>query len=213
MPNFSIEENILSENKQKISTLFLIAGIDEAGRGAWAGPVVSASVVLDKNKIDPRIDDSKKLSPVLREKLFDFICKNAISYGIGICSEKDIDKINILEATKYSMVKAVKKMPRQPNFLLLDAVTLSEEMTKLPQKKIIKGDSLSYSIAAASILAKVTRDNLMKKYDEQYPEYNFAAHKGYGTPTHKKALAHYGPCPIHRFSYKPIQKLIDVNTK
>lgn len=198
MPNFEIENSLLKDYRW-------VAGIDEAGRGAWAGPVVSAVVILNPEKIDKRINDSKKIAPKEREKLFEWIKKNCLSYGIGIVDEKIIDQINILEATKYSIGLALKKIKIRPEYLLIDAMTI--ESIAIPQKSIIKGDSISYSIAAASILAKVTRDQIMKKYDKIYQEYNFASHKGYGTFAHKTALQDFGACPIHRFSYRPIKEL------
>lgn len=203
MPDFSMENK--AQQESAISPL-LIAGLDEAGRGAWAGPVVSAAVILDPNKMDHQIDDSKKVPPSLREKLFDFICKNAIAYAIGMCSAMEIDQLNILEATKFSMVRALKNISPKPDYLLIDALTLPHSVG-IPQQKIIKGDSISYSIAAASIVAKVVRDRIMKRYALRYPNYNFAAHKGYGTATHRRILNGLGACEIHRFSYKPIERL------
>ena len=198
MPDFEIEKSLLKTHRW-------IAGVDEAGRGAWAGPVVSAMVILDPKKIDQRINDSKKIAPKEREKIFEWILNNCLSYGIGIVDEKIIDQINILEATKYSVELALKKIKIRPEFLLVDAMTI--DSIPLAQKSIIKGDSVSYSIAAASILAKVTRDRIMKKYDSIYQDYNFASHKGYGTFAHKQALQRVGACPIHRFSYRPIKEL------
>ena len=198
MPDFEIEKSLLKKYRW-------VAGIDEAGRGAWAGPVVSAVVILNPEKIDNRINDSKKIAPKEREKLFQWIKNNCLSYGIGIVDEKIIDQINILEATKYSVQLALKKIKIRPEFLLIDAMEI--KAIPIPQQSIIKGDSISYSIAAASILAKVTRDNIMKKYDKIYQEYSFATHKGYGTAIHKKALHQAGACPIHRFSYRPVREL------
>ena len=178
----------------------IIAGIDEAGRGPLAGPVVCACVImpLDDEKIIEGIDDSKKLSEKKREFLFEQIVKKAISYSIVEISEKVIDEINILNATKLGMKKALEKLNVKPDIVLIDAVKID---TELPQDNIIKGDALSYNIASASILAKVYRDRLMKSLAPKYPEYNFAKHKGYGTKEHIEALKKYGKCEIHRDSF------------
>ena len=176
-----------------------VAGIDEAGRGPLAGPVVSAAVVLDMNNLPAGVNDSKKLSEKRRERLFDLIIEKSVSYGIGIVSEKIIDDINILNATKLSMKIAVESMEKPPDFLLIDAVTLGD--VKTPQKSIIKGDALSVSIAAASIIAKVSRDRIMAYYDRMYPEYGFIKHKGYGTEKHIEAIKSIGILPIHRLTY------------
>ena len=168
----------------------LIAGIDEAGRGPLAGPVVSAAVILIDDYLPLGINDSKKISAKKREGLFDIIKSNCISYGIGIVSEKVIDKINILNATKLSMKIAVDSMKVQPEYLLTDAVFLDN--VAIPQKSIIKGDTLSISVAAASILAKVSRDRIMSEYDKRYPGYGFSRHKGYGTKAHIEAIRNIG---------------------
>ncbi len=178
----------------------IIAGIDEAGRGPLAGPVVCACVImpLEQDKIIDGINDSKKLSEKKREELYEKIIESALSYSIIEIDEKTIDKINILNATKLGMKKALEKLSITPEIVLIDAVKID---TTLPQDNIIHGDALSYNIAAASILAKVHRDRLMKKLSEEYPEYNFAKHKGYGTKEHIEALKKYGACKIHRETF------------
>jgi ribonuclease HII len=177
----------------------LIAGIDEAGRGPLAGPVVAAAAILPENIFIRDLNDSKQLSPKLREKLYHEITEKAVAYGVGIVDEKCIDSINILNATKEAMKQAVKQMPVDPEILLIDAVHLKD--LEIPQINIIKGDCLSISVAAASIIAKVTRDRLIEKYDEIYPQYGFAKHKGYPTEEHIEAIKKYGICPIHRLSF------------
>ena len=175
----------------------LIAGVDEAGRGPLAGPVVCACVIMpmESEKIIEGVNDSKKLSAKKREELFDKIVDIAISYSIVEIDEKKIDEINILQATKLGMKRAVENLKVMPDLVLVDAVKID---VALPQENIIKGDALSYNIAAASILAKVYRDKLMENLDKKYPEYNFAKHKGYGTKAHIEALKKYGKCEIHR---------------
>lgn len=177
----------------------LIAGVDEVGRGPLAGPVVTAAVILPYSEFIPGINDSKKLSEKQREALFEVIIERAISYEVGIVDEKVIDEINILNATKKAMENAINALKPQPDYLLLDAVKL--ERVKIPQASIIKGDALSISIAAASIIAKVTRDRLISEMDVKYPEYGFAKHKGYGTQEHIDAIKKFGICPIHRVSF------------
>lgn len=176
----------------------LIAGIDEAGRGPLAGPVVAAAVIFPEAVFIPHLNDSKKLSPTQRGMLFDEIKEKAIAYGIGIVDHKEIDEINILNATKKAMCEAVRQLELQPDFLLLDAVRLN---IPIPQQDYVKGDANSISIAAASILAKVTRDRLLDELDGLYPEYGFLKHKGYGTPEHIQAIRSFGPSPIHRRSF------------
>ncbi len=177
----------------------LIAGIDEAGRGPLAGPVVAAAVILPEGIFIGKLNDSKLLSPKLRNSLFDIIVKNAIAFGIGIVDEKCIDEINILNATKKAMEIAVKSLKQVPDILLIDAIKL--ETVEIKQVPIIKGDSLSVSIAAASILAKVTRDRIIEEQDKLYPQYGFSKHKGYGTLEHINAIKKFGICPIHRLSF------------
>lgn len=178
-----------------------ICGIDEAGRGPLAGPVVAGAVILPEDCQILYLNDSKKLSEKRREELFLEIKDKAISWAVGIVSPQDIDDMNILQATYKAMRQAVSQLTPSPQILLNDAVTipgLPESMTQVP---IIKGDAKSVSIAAASILAKVTRDHMMIEYDKLYPEYGFARHKGYGTAVHTAAIREYGPCPIHRRSF------------
>lgn len=176
-----------------------IGGIDEAGRGPLAGPVVAACVILDPSDPILYVNDSKKLSEGKREELYQEIINRSIAYGIGVISEGEIDQINILQATYKAMRAALDQMEIKPDFLLNDAVIIPG--VTLGQEKIIKGDAKSLSIAAASILAKVTRDRIMVAYDELFPEYGFANHKGYGSATHIEMIKSIGPCPIHRRSF------------
>ena len=176
-----------------------ICGIDEAGRGPLAGPVVAAAAVLPKDCQIFYLNDSKKLSEKKRDLLFDEIKEKAVAYGIGIVSPQVIDEINILQATYEAMRQAISQLNVIPEILLNDAVTIPG--VDIMQVPIVKGDAKSVSIAAASILAKVTRDRMMMEYDQIYPEYGFAKHKGYGTAAHIAALKEYGPTPIHRHSF------------
>ena len=179
--------------------LHLICGVDEAGRGPLAGPVCAAAVILPEHLQIPGLTDSKKLTDKKRRELFPLIQEQAVAYGIGLASEAEIDEINILQATFLAMRRALEQLPVQPELALIDGNR--ETDFGLPVKTVVKGDSLSANIAAASILAKVTRDNLMLELAEQYPEYGFDIHKGYGTKAHYDALRQYGPCPIHRRSF------------
>jgi len=181
-----------------------IAGIDEAGRGPLAGPVVSAAVILPLTLDDSEITDSKKLSPGKRERLYDQIYARATAVGIGIVDSVEIDRINILQASLLSMAMAVNNLQPCPDFLLIDGIF--SIASDLPQKPIPKGDSLSISIAAASIIAKVTRDRLMQKYHHYYPQFDFPRHKGYPTKAHKEAIRKFGFCPIHRKSFKGVKE-------
>lgn len=199
------EIDLLAYEKKLWKTCDWVAGLDEAGRGCWAGPVVAAAVIFPKNVDLPGVNDSKKLTAEKREIFFDQILENALAFGIGIIDPKIIDEINILEASKKAMLLAVEQMKTQPQYLLIDG-NMSLR-TAIPQQAIISGDALSLSIAAASILAKVTRDRLMVKLSETYPGYGFEKHKGYGTAIHRKALDNLGLSPIHRLSYKPVQKV------
>lgn len=183
-----------------------VAGIDEVGRGPLAGPVVAAAVILNPDKPIYGLDDSKKLSLAKRTELFEVIHQHAIAIGIGIVTAKEIDQMNILQATKKAMNIAASQIKPQPEFLLVDAVKLNNP---IPQEVIIKGDSKSNSIAAASIIAKVTRDRLMHEYDHQYPGYGFSNHSGYGTKAHLKSLETYGATPIHRVSFSPVSKYLN----
>jgi len=189
----------MREFENKYSDLAYIAGIDEAGRGPLAGPVVAAAVILPKDIFLPFLNDSKKVTEKRRDVLFDEIKQNAISYGIGIASNTLIDEINILQATYEAMREAVNALEKTPDILLVDAVHIPD--INIKQVGIVKGDAKSVNIAAASILAKVTRDRLMAEYDKIYPEYGFASNKGYGTATHIAALKEIGPCAIHRKSF------------
>lgn len=177
-----------------------IAGIDEVGRGPLVGPVVTAAVILPKDFYDERINDSKKLTEKKRELLYDVIMENAISVGVGISSENVIDEINILNATKRAMLEAVNNLSVKPEHLLIDAVKLD---TDIPQTSIIKGDAKSESIAAASIIAKVTRDRMMIELDKIHPEYDFKHNKGYGTKKHIEAIRKYGIIKEHRKTFAP----------
>ena len=177
-----------------------VCGIDEAGRGPLAGPVVVASVMLPKDSMIEGVNDSKKVSEKKREKLFDLILNEAISYGIGIIYQDEIDQINILQATKKGLTEALKQMKVRPDVILVDALNGIDTLG-IPYKSIIKGDAKSYSIAAASIIAKVTRDRIMREWDKVYPEYGFINHKGYGTAQHIQAIREYGLCPLHRRSF------------
>jgi len=181
-----------------------VAGVDEAGRGPLAGPVVAAAVILPDGLILPRVDDSKKLSPELRDELFDIISAEALAVGVGFGDHELVDRINILQATLSAMRDAVLSLDRTPDFLLIDGI--SGIPMNIAQRTIKKGDSLSYSIAAASIIAKVTRDRLMVQYDALYPGYGFAAHKGYGAASHLAAIASLGPSPIHRRSFRGVKE-------
>ena len=181
-----------------------IAGIDEVGRGPLVGPVVTAAVILPKDFYDERINDSKKLTEKKRELLYDVIMENALSVGIGMSSPEVIDEINILNATKKAMIEAINNLSVKPEHLLIDAVKLDID---IPQTSIIKGDAKSESIAAASIIAKVTRDRMMVELDKKYPMYDFKHNKGYGTKKHIEALYKYGPLKEHRKSFAPVSEL------
>jgi ribonuclease HII len=180
-----------------------VAGIDEAGRGPLAGPVVAAAVILRPGQKITGVNDSKKLSEDRRERLFDLIMEQALAVGIGSVDAATIDAINILQATRQAMLAAAQALHPQPDCLLIDGITTIA--STLPQTTIKQGDSRSASIAAASIIAKVTRDRLMLQYDQQFPDYGFARHKGYGSARHLKALLQHGPCPIHRLSFAGVK--------
>lgn len=193
------------ENELYESGIKYIAGIDEVGRGPLVGPVVTAAVILPKDFYDERINDSKKLTEKKRELLYDVIMENAVSVGIGISSEDVIDDINILEATKKAMIEAVNNLSVKPEHLLIDAVKLNVD---IPQTSIIKGDAKSESIAAASIIAKVTRDRMMIELDKEHPEYDFKHNKGYGTKKHIDAIEKYGILKEHRKTFAPCNKYV-----
>ncbi|OGN97246.1 MAG: ribonuclease HII [Chloroflexi bacterium RBG_13_51_36] len=202
-PNFDEENELKSQGYE------LIAGIDEVGRGALAGPVVAGAVILP-NPANLSwlglVRDSKELDSRKRESLFDLISREAVAVGIGIVPSQVIDSVNILRATRLAMVQAVEKLTKQPSFLLIDRVTLSQ--CPLPQRGITRGDKLCLSIACASIIAKVTRDHMMVEFDQIYPGYGFARHKGYGTGIHMSCLRKLGPSPIHRLYFAPVRAII-----
>ena len=177
----------------------LICGVDEAGRGPLAGPVCAAAVILPPNHNIPGLNDSKKLSDKKRRELYPLIKEQAVAYGIAFASEQEIDDINILQATFLAMQRAIDQLSVKPDFALIDGNR--EKDFGVPVKTVVHGDSLSASIAAASVLAKVTRDDLMLKLSEQYPQYAFDIHKGYGTKAHYEAISVHGPCPIHRMTF------------
>ena len=189
----------MSAYEREYSRYELICGIDEVGRGPLAGPVCACAVILPKDVFIYGINDSKKISEKRREALYDEIVEKAISFGIGMVSHKEIDEINILNATYKAMREAINQLGKKPDILLNDAVTIPD--VDIKQVPIIKGDSKSVSISAASIIAKVTRDRLMVEYDELMPEYGFARNKGYGTQEHIDAIKKYGPSPIHRKTF------------
>jgi ribonuclease HII len=181
----------------------LVAGVDEVGRGALAGPVAAAAVILDPSKPLPEgLDDSKLLTRLERERIADELKQTAICYAVGLVEPEEIDRINILQATRRAMMIAVESLAPCADHLLIDAVQLKE--CSLPQKAIIRGDSISASIAAASVIAKTHRDALMRSLHEVYPQYDFARHVGYGTRSHREAIRKYGPCPIHRKSFRGV---------
>lgn len=177
----------------------VVCGVDEAGRGPLAGPVCAAAVILPPDIQIEGLNDSKKLTDKKRRELFDVITAQAVSYAVAFCDEKVIDEINILQATFRAMRQAVESLDVRPELALVDGNRAAD--FGVPVRTIVRGDGLSTSIAAASILAKVSRDRLMEQYDGMYPQYGFAVHKGYGTQRHYDALREYGPCPIHRMSF------------
>lgn len=205
--------DLKTENKFFDLGYKLIGGVDEAGRGPLAGPVVAACVVIGPNfKIDHEelalVADSKKLSAKRREKLFSIIKEKTLAVEIGIVDNLGIDKINILQASFLAMRRAIKKLKIEPDYILLDGGFKIPKLDK-PQTAIIKGDATVFCIAAASIIAKVSRDWLMSEIDKEYPQYDFAKHKGYGTKAHFAKIQEYGPCPIHRFSFSPIKEMVN----
>ena len=185
--------------EEKYADYELICGVDEVGRGPLAGPVFTAAVILPKDCEILYLNDSKKLSEKKREELFLEISEKALAIGIGSCTPEEIDTLNIKQATRKAMLHAVQNLELQPGLVLVDAETITG--LDIRQVPIIKGDAKSVSIAAASIVAKVTRDHLMMEYDKLYPQYGFASNKGYGSAAHMQALREYGPCPIHRRSF------------
>lgn len=207
MPTLDFENNVVGE-----SGFTFVAGLDEAGRGALAGPVVAAAVILPLDAVDlleilSEVDDSKRLTAVARQTLYSTITHTALTYGIGICAATVIDEIGIIPSTKQAMLTAVAQLTPQPDYLLIDG-RIRLKTTPILQQSIIRGDSHSLSIAAASILAKVTRDQLMIEMDNQYPDYGFARHKGYGTEYHRHQLEALGPTAVHRYSFAPLRKTL-----
>lgn len=199
------------ENNLYKEGVTLIAGVDEVGRGPLIGPVVACACILPVNFYHKDIKDSKKLSKKKREEMYKIIKENAISIGLGIVSEKVIDEVNIYEATKIAMKEAIKNLNITPEHVLIDAMKLE---LNIPSTSIIKGDAKSESIAAASIIAKVTRDHMLDEMDKEYPMYDLKNNKGYGTKKHLEALQTYGPCKYHRVSYSPVgNALNEKNTK
>lgn len=201
----------VEEELYKSNNLVAIAGIDEAGRGPLAGPVVVACALMPRDSMIEGVNDSKKIAEKKREKLYELITQEAISYGVAIIGQKEIDEINILQATKKGLTECIKDMEQKlaqnpglgilkPDAILVDALT-KIDTDGIPYKSIIHGDAISYSIACASIIAKVTRDRIMRQWDEVYPQYGFAKHKGYGTAAHIQAICEYGLCPLHRRSF------------
>lgn len=189
-----IEESVYKEGFN------LICGIDEAGRGPLAGPVVVASVIMPKASMIEGVNDSKKISEAKREKLYDLITEEAISYGVGIIIQEEIDEVNILNATKNGLTKSLEELATKPDIILVDALRDINTLG-VTYRSVIKGDAKIYSIACASIIAKVTRDRIMREWDKIYPQYGFSSHKGYGTAKHIVAIKEYGLCPLHRRSF------------
>jgi ribonuclease HII len=187
------------ENEAKAEGFRIVCGIDEAGRGPLAGPVCAAAVILPEGCVIEGVNDSKKLTEKKREALFDVIKEKALAYSIAVADEKEIDEINILQATFLAMQRAIDQLAVKPDLALIDGNRQKD--FGVPVKTVVKGDSLSSSIAAASILAKVTRDNIMLEQADIYPQYKFDIHKGYGTKAHYEALREFGPCPIHRMTF------------
>ncbi len=199
MPDFTYEKAAME------SGFKLICGVDEAGRGPLAGPVCAAAVILPQDTEIEGLNDSKKLSEKKREALYDIIKEKAVAYSIAYGTLEEIEEFNILEATFIAMNRAIEGLETKPDFALIDGNRVPKGI-KIPCETVVKGDAKSSSIAAASILAKVTRDRLLLEYDEQYPQYNFKKHKGYGTKEHTDLILEYGPCPIHRMSF--LKKLL-----
>ncbi len=188
----------------------LIAGVDEVGRGPLCGPVVACACILPKNYHLDGLNDSKKLSEKKREALYEILIKEAVSYGLGIISPRRIDEVNIYQATKEAMYEAINNLNPKPEHVLIDAMPLD---LSVPSTSIIKGDAKSLSIAAASVIAKVTRDRMMIELDKQYPEYGFKSHKGYPTKKHVEAVKQYGVLDFYRFTFSPISDLINKDSE
>jgi ribonuclease HII len=183
-----------------------IAGVDEVGRGPLAGAVVAAAVILPKDGIEEELFDSKKISSKKREELYKIILSKALGVGIGVVGQEEIDLLNIFQATLKAMAQAIQALPISPDFLLIDG--LQGPTISIPQKPIRKGDQLSNSIAAASIVAKVTRDRMMMEWHQKYPQYNFAKHKGYGTKEHRRAIEKFGICELHRKTFRGVKEYL-----
>lgn len=194
MPDYEFEKAAVN------SGFSFICGVDEAGRGPLAGPVCAAAVILPAGAVIEGLDDSKKLTEKKREKLYDIIKETAVAYSVAYGTLEEIETVNILEATYLAMNRAIEGLTVKPDFALIDGNRVPRGI-KIPCETIVKGDSKSMSVAAASVLAKVTRDRLMLEYDKKYPEYNFKKHKGYGTKEHTELIKQYGPCEIHRLSF------------
>lgn len=188
------------ENELRKRGFKTICGIDEAGRGPLAGPVVVASVIMPEDSMIEGVNDSKKISEKKREKIYDQILEEAISYGVGIIGQDEIDEINILNATKKGLTLSLKELTVKPDLIIVDALNHIDTLG-IPYESIVKGDAKCYSISAASIIAKVTRDRIMREWDKVFPEYGFEKHKGYGTSAHIQAIKENGLCPIHRRSF------------
>jgi ribonuclease HII len=195
------------ERAARDAGFFRIAGLDEAGRGPLAGPVVAAAVILPPDLLLPGVADSKQLTERQREQMFDDILRMAVASGIGVVDERTIEAVNIREAALLAMERALRDLAPPPDYLLIDGNCMLTRMS-LPQRAIVKGDCLSHSIAAASILAKVTRDRLMLELHERHPQYNFRKHKGYGTPEHLALLRRHGPCEAHRRTFEPVAGMV-----
>ena len=203
----SLEEDRLNFEKELYKEGYtLIAGVDEAGKGTLVGPVVAGAVILPVNYSCPGLNDSKQISEKKREKLYDIIMQDAIAVGVGVVDAKTIDEINILEASRLAMKLAIEDLKVKPEYVLSDAMKLTN--IDIPYKDIIHGDALSLSIAAGSIIAKVTRDRMLLELDKKYPQYGFAKHKGYPTKAHLEAIQKYGLFEEYRFSYKPVSNLM-----
>lgn len=194
MPDYEFEKAAVN------SGFSCICGVDEAGRGPLAGPVCAAAVILPAGAVIEGLDDSKKLTEKKREKLYDIIKETAVAYSVAYGTLEEIETVNILEATYLAMNRAIEGLTVKPDFALIDGNRVPRGI-KIPCETVVKGDSKSMSVAAASVLAKVTRDRLMLEYDKKYPEYNFKKHKGYGTKEHTELIKQYGPCEIHRLSF------------
>ena len=199
MPDFELEK------AARRGGFNMICGVDEAGRGPLAGPVCAAAVILPEDTVIEGLNDSKKISEKKREQLFDIICKKAVAYSIAFGTLEEIESVNILEATFLAMNRSIDGLSPKADYALIDGNRVPKNI-KIPCETVIKGDAKSASIAAASILAKVTRDRLLLEYDNKYPQYNFKKHKGYGTKEHTDLILKYGPCPIHRMSF--LKKLL-----